>query len=63
MLKTITTEVARVTNIVEGMEMRMIKETDGLESDDREKGGKEQCSDKKDEKRRLGEGKVIAREN
>ena len=39
----------------------MTKETDGIESDDRERGRKEQCSDKKDEERRLRGGRVITR--
>jgi len=48
----LTAEIARLTGIVKGMEMRMIKETDGTESDDRETGRKHQCSERKDEKRR-----------
>ena len=32
--------------------MRMTKETYGIESDERERGRKEQCSDKKDEERK-----------
>ena len=39
----------------------MTKETDGIESDDRERGWKEQCSDKKDEERRLRGGRAIVR--
>ena len=39
----------------------MTKETDGIESDNRERGRKEQCSDKKDEERRLRGGRVITR--
>ena len=38
----LTAELARLTNIVKGMELRITKETDG-------RGRKEQCSDKKDE--------------
>ena len=38
--------VAVVTDIVKGMETRMTKETDGIESDGKERGRKEQCSDK-----------------
>ena len=52
-----------VTGIVKGMEMRMTKPTDGIESDDRERGWKEQCSDKKDEERRLKGGRVDCKEN
>ena len=37
----LTAEIARLTEIVKGMEMRMTKETDGIESDDRERGWKE----------------------
>ena len=33
--------------------MRMTKETDGIESDDRETGRKKQCSDKRDEEMRM----------
>ena len=46
---------------VKGIEMRMTKETDGIESDDRERGRKEQCSDKEDEERRLRGGRAITR--
>ena len=38
----------------------MTKETNGIESDDRETGQKEQCSDKRDEERRR---RVIKRKN
>ena len=41
----------------------MTKETDGIESDDRERGRKEQCSDKKDDERRLGGGRPIAKKS
>ena len=47
----LTAELARLTGIVKGMEMRMTKETDGIESDDRETGRKQQCNDKKYEER------------
>ena len=57
----LTAELARLTGIVKGVEMRMIKETDGIESDDRERGRKEQCIDKKDEERRLRGVRAIAR--
>jgi len=40
--------------------MRITKETDGIESDDRESGRKEQCSDNKDEDRRLRGGRASA---
>ena len=43
------------------METRITKETDGIESYDREKGQKEQCSDTKDEDRKLRGGRVSAR--
>ena len=56
----LTAEVARFTGIVKGMEMRITKETDGIESNDREKGRKEQCSDKEDEERRLRGGRASA---
>ena len=39
----------------------MTKGTDGIESDDRERGRKDQCSDKKDEERRLRGGRASAR--
>ena len=39
--------------MVKGMEMRMTKEPNGIESDDRETGQKEQCSDKRDQERRM----------
>ena len=57
----LTAELARPTGIVKGMETRITKETDGIESYDREKGQKEQCSDTKDEDRRLRGGRVSAR--
>ena len=37
-LECLTAELDRLTGIVKGMEMRMIKETNGTESDDRERG-------------------------
>ena len=49
----LTAEIAWLTGIVKGTEMRMTKEADGIESDDRDRGRKVQCSDKKDEDRRL----------
>ena len=52
-MECLTAELARLTCIVKGMEMRMTKDTDGIESDDKERGWKEECSDKKDEERRL----------
>ena len=48
-------------NIVKGVERRMTQGTDRTGSDDRERGRKEQCSDKKDEKRRARGGRVIIR--
>ena len=45
-MECLTAELARLTGIVKGMEMRITKETDG-------RGQKEQCSDKKDDDRRL----------
>ena len=57
----VTAEIARLTDIVKGMEMSMIKGTDGIERDDRERGRKEQCCDKKDEDRRLRGVRVITR--
>ena len=51
----------RLMDTVKRMEMRMTKQTDGIESDDRKRGRKEQCSDKKDEERRLRGGRVITR--
>ena len=39
----------------------MTKETDGIENDDRVRVRKEQCSDKKDEERKLRGGRAIAR--
>ena len=49
----LTAELARLTGIVKGMEMRITKETNG-------RGRKEQCSDKKDEARRLRGGRASA---
>ena len=49
----LTAELARLTGIVKGMEMRITKETDG-------RGRKDQCSDKKDEDRRLRGGRASA---
>ena len=57
----IAAEIARLTDLVKGVDLRMTKGTDGIESDDREKGRKEQCSEKKDEERRLRGGRVITR--
>ena len=57
----LTAELARITDGVKGMETRMTKETDGIESDGKERGRKEQCRDKTDEKRRLKGGRVNAR--
>ena len=39
---TVQQKIARLTGIVKGMDMRMTKETDGIESGDRERGRKEQ---------------------
>ena len=50
----LTVEVARLTDIVKGLEMKITKETDG-------RGRNEQCSHKKDEDRRLRGGRVSAR--
>ena len=44
----LTAEIPRLTDIVKWVEIRMTKETDGIENGDRERGRKEQCSDKKD---------------
>ena len=50
----LTAELARLTDIVKGMEMRITKETDG-------RGRKEQCSDKKGEDSILRGGRACAR--
>ena len=50
----LTAELARLTGIVKGIEMRITKETDG-------RGRKEQCSDKRGEDRRLRGGRASAR--
>ena len=50
----LTAELARLTDIVKGMEMRITKETDG-------RGRKEQCSDKKVEDSILRGGRASAR--
>ena len=50
----LTAELARLTDIVKGMEMRITKETDG-------RGRKEQCSDKKGEDSILRGGRASAR--
>ena len=55
----LTAEIASLTGIVKEVEIKMTKETDGIESDDRERRRKEQ-SDKKDEERRLRGGRAIA---
>ena len=54
----LTTETARLTAVVKGMEMGMTKETSGIESQHRKKDMEEQCNDKKDEERSLTGGKV-----
>ena len=46
-------EIARQTGCVKGMVMRMTKETNEIESVERERGRKEKCSDKKDEDRKV----------
>ena len=71
-VKGLEKEVARLVDIVKGMEMRISKETDGMERDDRERVGntvrlKEQSSGNKSsgnktEERRLRGGKVIGGE-
>ena len=50
----LTVELARLTDIVKGLEMKITKESDG-------RGRNEQCSHKKDEDRRLRGGRVSAR--
>ena len=50
----LTVELARLTDNVKGLEMKITKETAG-------RGRNEQCSDKKDEDRRLRGGRVSAR--
>ena len=57
----LTAELARLTDIAKGVETRMTKETDGIESDGKERGRKEQCRGKTDEERRLRGGTVIIR--
>ena len=47
---------------MKGVDLRMTKETVGIEGDDRERDRTEQCSDKKEEEKRLKGGKVIASE-
>ena len=54
-------ELARLNDIVKGMEMRMTKETNGIESDDMEKGRTEQYSEKNGDDRRLRGGRASAR--
>ena len=57
----LTAQIAKVTNIVKRMKMRMTEESDGIESDDRERGRKERESETKDAERRVRGGKVMAR--
>ena len=57
----LTAEIARLTDIVKWMEMRMTKETDGIERDGKERVRNEQCSEKNDEDRKLGGGRASAR--
>ena len=57
----LTAETATLASIVKRMEMRMTKDIDGIDRYDRERGWKEQCSDKKDEERRLRGGRAIAK--
>ena len=57
----LTAEMARLTGIVKGVEMRMIKETDEIENDDWERDRKEQCNDKKERGSKLRIGRQIAR--
>ena len=54
-------ELARLTDIVKGMDTRMTKGTDGRVSNGKERGRKEQSRDKTDEERSLRGGRVIAR--
>ena len=62
-LKCLTAELARLTSIRKGMDIRMTKETGEIESVDKERGWKEQCSDNKDEERRLRGGRANARKH
>ena len=59
----LTTETAKLTDIVKGLELRKTNETVEIESDDRERDRTAQCSDKKDEEKRLRGGRVTAREH
>jgi len=43
----LTAEITRLTDIVKGMEMKMIKGSVGIVRDDRKRGWNEQCCDKK----------------
>ena len=52
----LTAELAILTGIVKGMEMRVTKETGGIEIDERDRGRKDECSGKMDEGRRPREG-------
>jgi len=56
-----TAEIARLVTIVKGLDLRMTKGTDKIQSDDCERGRKEQCGDKKDEERTLRGGRAITR--
>ena len=57
-------ELARLPDIVNGVEVWITKETDGIESYDRQRGRKKQCSDKKGEERRLrGEMAIVTKTN
>ena len=49
-------EIARLSDIVKGTELRITKGTDGIKSDDREIG-------RKDDERRLKRGRVITRKH
>ena len=63
MVRNVRAEIARLTDTAKGVERRMTKETDGRESDDWERGRKEQCRDTKSEERTLRGRRVIARKS
>ncbi|KAK2170743.1 hypothetical protein NP493_1143g00006 [Ridgeia piscesae] len=61
-LKLITTRVSYANRYCEGVEMRMTKETNGIENDDRERIRKDQCDKKDEERRREEEGRLQGKE-
>ena len=60
-MDSLTAELARLEEIVKGMETRITKGSDGIESSGKERGQTEQHRDKIGEERSMRAGRAIAR--